>query len=546
MVKQHIKYADFITRWINILVGFVLVLLMVAPGATAQELMWRYTVRPGDNLITLGKKHLINPDNWKAMQSINQIKNPYRIPVGTVLQVPITLVKQTPASAEVILSSGQVLVQKSATDFEPVKVGDKLGAGANITTRENSKVIVQFADQSTIELGSNASMQLDSMSLYSGGAMVDTKVRLQKGQLKTHANPQHEEGNSMQVITPSAIAAVRGTKFRVSAEDQTTTQETLDGKVGLEAANQEVMVNKGYGSKAEQGKPPKPPVKLLPAADTSHLKTFFNQLPVILDMPKLNGAAGWVGEIATDKLFSSVVAESKSKSNTQQLNFGDLPDGQYFLNLRAQDQFGISGYDALHSFTVNAKPNQPAMLAPELKALIREAQPTLRWSHVDTAKKYKLEVASDLAFNQIVEQKTVVGNQYQLEQKLIPGSYYWRVTSIATDNNGAADYGPAIQFKEFFYKPLPTKPDISQFIIKAFNNRIQIQTVPPPDGLSYVFNLDNPVNNQKNVWQESGAEHAYQFLLKEYGPQTLYIQYQDQTGALGPAAIYEFNATPEW
>jgi hypothetical protein len=544
MLKQQINGFDFRAKYTNIFAGFVAVILLIASNAMAQEVMWRYTVRPGDNLITLGEKHLINPDSWKIMQSINQIKNPYRIPVGTVLQVPIILVKQIPASAEVILASGQVLIQRSATDFEPINVGDKLGPGTKIVTKEFSKVIIQFADLSTVELGSNAKMQLDSMSLYSGGAMVDTKVRLQKGQIKTHANPQHEKGNSMQVITPSAIAAVRGTQFRVSAEDSTTTQETLEGKVGLEAANQEVVVNMGFGSKAEQGKPPKPPVKLLPAADTSQMKAFFNQLPVIFDIPQLNGAVAWVGEIASDKQFSSVVTESKS--STQQLDFGDLPDGQYFLTFRAQDQFGISGYDALHSFTLNAKPNQPIMLEPELKALIRDARPILRWRQVDAAEKYKLELASDLAFNQIVVQKILNGNQYQLEQALKPGSYYWRVSSISKDNKGLDDYGPAIEHKEFTYKPLPNKPDISQFIIKSFNNSIQIQTVPPPDGLSYVFTLDNPVNDQKNVWQETGTELVYQFLLKEYGPQTLYIQYQDRTGALGPAAIYEFYAEPEW
>lgn len=544
MLKQQINQFDFRTQCMDILIGFMIVLLLIAPSVMAQEVMWRYSVRPGDNLITLGKRHLINPDNWKVMQSINQIKNPYRIPVGTVLQVPISIVKQTPASAEVILSSGQVLIQRSATDFELINAGDKLGAGANIITKENSKVIVQFADQSTVELGSNASMQLDSMSLYSGGAMVDTKVRLQKGQLKTYANPQHEQGNSMQVITPSAIAAVRGTQFRVSAEDNATTQETLEGKVGLEAANEEVMVNKGFGSKAEQGKPPKPPVKLLPAAETSQMKAFFNQLPVIFEMPKLNGAVGWVGEIATDNQFSSIITEAKS--NTQQLDFGDIPDGQYFLALRAQDQFGISGYDALHSFTLNAKPSQPSMLAPELKAIIRDARPTLQWGQVDTAEKYRLEVAFDQAFNEIVEQEIVTGNQYQLQQTLKPGSYFWRVSSIAKDDKGVADYGPAIEFKAFTYKPLPDKPDISQFIIQSFNNRVQIQTVPPPDGLTYVFILDNPVNDQKNVWQETGTELVYQFFLKEYGPQTLTIQYQDQTGALGPAAIYEFYAEPEW
>ncbi len=544
MVKQQMSLFNFRILFTNVFFVLLASLLLAPPKLIAQELMWRYSVRPGDNLITLGKKHLINPDNWKMMQSINQIKNPYRIPVGTVLQVPITLVKQAPASAKVVLSSGQVLIQKTANDFEPLKAGDELHAGANIITKENSKVIVQFADQTTVELGSNASIQLDSMSLYSGGAMVDTKVRLQKGQLKTQANPLHNEGNTMQIITPSAIAAVRGTEFRVLAEGEVTTQETLDGKVGLIAAKQEVLVNKGFGSKAERGQPPKPPVKLLSAADTSQLENYFNQLPVIFNLPKMDGAVSWIGAVSSDQQLNTVVAEAKT--DTQQLHFTDMPDGQYFLNFRAQDQFGISGYDAQHAFTLNARPNQPASFVPASKSLVRDAKPTLSWSQVDEAVKYKLEVATDQDFNQIVEQKELIINAHQLEQELKPGTYYWRVSSIATNENSTPDYGPAIEYSEFSYKPLPDKPDISQLVIKVFNNRVQIKTAPPPERLRYVFNLDNPVNNQKNVWQESGAEPTYEFLLKEYGPQTLRIQYQDDTGAIGPAAIYEFYAKPEW
>ncbi len=541
---QHRIHDSLINAFKSVFTGIVSIVLLAPCIAFSEEAMWRYAVRPGDNLITLGKKHLINPDDWKTLQRINQIKNPYRIPVGKVLRVPIVLVKQVPASAEVVFSYGQVLIQKSATEFEPLKVGEKLSAGANIITKENSKVIVQFADHSTVELGSNAAMRLDTMSLYSGGAMVDTKVRLQKGKLKTHANPQHTEGNSLQVITPSAIAAVRGTQFRVLAEEEVTIQETLDGQVGLVAAKQEVLVDQGFGSKAEQGSPPKPPVKLLPAADTSQFKTYYDQLPVVFDMPALDGAVGWDGKVASDQQLNYIVAEAETKN--EQLDFGDMPDGQYFLTFRAQDQSGISGYDALHAFTLNAKPTQPALLAPVFKALEREARPVLKWNEVDTAVQYKIEVASDKSFDQIVEQKIVDGNGYQLTTKLRRGPYYWRVSSIAADENGAADQGPAIAYSEFTYKPLPDKPDINQFMITTFNNRVQIKTIPPPSGLTYVFNLDNPVNNQKSVWQESGLENEYQFLLKEYGPQTLYIQHQDNTGALSPAAVYEFYAKPEW
>lgn len=518
-------------------------LLFAFPVAAEQEAMWRYTTRPGDNLINLGKAHLINPDDWKILQQLNQVKNPYRMPVGQVLRIPLSLVKQGPASATVIFVSGQVLWQQSAATFKPLNVGDKLGAGANITTKENSKVVIKFADGSTTELTSNAKLSLDSMSLYSGGAMVDTKLRLQKGQLETQANPQHKSGNGMQVITPSAIAAVRGTKFRVTADQRATTQETLDGQVALEASNQEVIVNKGYGSLVERGKPPIPPVVLLPAINTNGLKKQYETLPLVFELPTMQGAVAWSGKIATDNQFNQLVAENEVEGN--QLDFAELPDGQLYLNVRAKDKQGIAGFEAVHAFVLNARPFQPDIVSPMTQSVIRDDQPLLKWQKVADADFYLVEIASDAAFEHILETSKVEGLNYQLDKKLVEGQYYWRVASIATLSNGNEDIGPVNKVHQFSFKPLPNKPDISELKVNVSKNRVFVQTLNAPDGLSYAASLHNEFNNQKNVWQGSGLGKEFDFLLKEYGKQTLTIQHIDSDGFVGPAAVYEFYAYPQ-
>lgn len=525
-----------------ILIGFAS-LLCAMPVVAEQEAIWRYTTRPGDNLINLGKAHLINPDDWKVLQQLNQIKNPYRMPVGQVLRIPLSLVKQGPASATVIFVSGQVQLQQSAATFLPLNIGDNLGAGAKIATKENSKVVIQFADGSTTEMTSNAKLSLDSMSLYSGGAMVDTKLRLQKGQLETHANPQHKGSNRMQVITPSAIAAVRGTKFRVTADQMATTQETLDGQVALGASNQEVIVNKGYGSQAARGKPPIPPVELLPAANTNGFKENYTSLPLIFDMPAMQGAVAWAGKIATDNQFNHSVAENEVKGN--QLDFAEIPDGQLYLNVRAKDKQGIAGYEAVHAFVLNARPFQPDMVSPAAQSVIRDDSPLLKWQKVEDADLYLVEIATDPAFKHTLEKSKVKGLDYQLNKKLVEGQYYWRVASITAMSNGMEDIGPANKVHQFRYKPLPKKPDISQLNVIVSKNRVFVQTIPAPDNLSYAASLDNEFNNQKNVWQGSGLGNEFDFLLKEYGKQTLYIQHVDSDGFVGPATVYEFYAYPQ-
>lgn len=525
----------------SILISFIS-FLIVLPLSAEENVSWLYTVRPGDNLITIAKTHLINPDNWKLIQTLNHIKNPYQVPVGLALKIPLEYIKQGPASAEVILVSGQAQVQQSATNFIPLVVGQTLGAGANIMTKENSKVVIKLADDTVVEIASNTNLRLDTLSLYSGGAMVDTKLRLQNGQVKTEANPKHIEGNKIQIITPSAIAAVRGTSFRVSEADHATTQETLDGKVALIAMNDAVFVDKGFGSKAENGKPPIKPTPLLPKINTDNMQTYFEAVPIRFVLPKMQGAESWVGSIATDDSFNTIVAESEVKTDT--LVFNDMPDGQYFLNVRAKDQHGIAGYDALHAFTINARPLQPIFIAPADGMLIRDAQPLFKWDAVIDAKSYIIEIATDPSFEHLFSQHKLNETSWKMDKKLEIGQYFWRIKSVS-EMNGILDKGPALKFSQFDYKPLPAMPDVSQLEVKVQGNRVFVKTIPSPQGMVYSARVDNPFNQQETVWQGSGLTGEFNFLLKEYGKQILYLRHLDSDGSESPAAIYEFDAQPE-
>ena len=264
---------------------------------------WRYSVRPGDNLIRFSERHLINPDDWRVLQTHNKIKNPQRMQLGQVLRVPLKLLKQLPAPAEIVLASGQAGILKADKSVQPVIAGQQLTAGTELITGENSKLNIKFADGSIVSMQPKSTMKLDTLSMYSGGGMVDTKLRLQQGKVETEANPAHLQGNQMQIITPTAVAAVRGTKFRVSADAVSIKQETLEGKVALMAAGAEVSVDKGFGSLSEGGNAPLPPVLLLPAPVTGNLPIKLEALPVAFNMPAQEGAVAWLGKVSNEPQF---------------------------------------------------------------------------------------------------------------------------------------------------------------------------------------------------------------------------------------------------
>ena len=496
---------------------------------------WRYSARPGDNLIQFANRYLLNPNDWQVLQKLNAIKNPKKLQIGQVIRVPLMLVKQAAAPAEVVLVSGQAGLLNADKTMQTLTVGQQLQAGAELITAQNSRLDVRFADGSVVTMQSNSTMKLDTLSMYSGGGMVDTKLRLQQGRVEVAANPNHVHGNQLQIMTPSAVAAVRGTHFRVTTDAQSIKQETLDGKVALSAAGEEVAVKKGFGSLSEGGAPPLPPILLLAAPNAKALPSKLDALPLTFNMPAQDGAVAWVGQISVDAQFNTVLAENVSQGAA--LSFADVPDGQYYLKVRAKDKKGLEGYDAVHTFALNARPFAPNIVKPAEAEILREANPELAWNAAAQAKNYRFEIAQDADFKNVVENREVNNSAYKLEQNLAPGQYYWRLASLDGD-----DKGPYGKINHFSYKPLPSAPDISQLKINVLQNRVFVTTVNPPEGLAYQAILHNEQNHQLSVWSGSDLGAEFDFLLKEYGKQKLVLRHVEADGTKGPDATIEFDA----
>ena len=507
--------------------------ILAAQSETVPE--WRYSVRPGDNLIQFAKRYLVNPDDWPVLQRLNHIKAPTRMMSGSVLRVPLNLVKQGAAAAQVVLASGQASIVQADNRLLTVTKGQQLTAGMVLATGENSKLDIQFADGSVMSMGSNTRLTLDTLSIYSGGGMVDTTVRLQQGRTEVQANPQHVLGNKMRIITPSAVAAVRGTTFRVSADGVIMRQETLEGKVALIASEQEVAVDKGFGSLSEAGNAPLPPVLLLPAPTTDALAIKLEALPVRFAMAEQAGAVAWLGSLASDEKHNNIVAQHVSQG--RDLVFADLRDGDYYLVVRAQDKNGIEGYDSMHKFTLNAQPFAPLATAPKAGQTIREAHPLLSWSKNEVADQYLLELSDGIDFKEILHAEKLAENQYKISKDLTPGQYFWRVASIAGD-----DQGPYMGASSFTYKAKPPMPNISQLTTSIAQNKVSVNASSPPTGLRYVVTLENPANRQTQVWQGDNLDGNFNFMLREFGKQTLHLQLVDAEGMTGPVASYEFDA----
>jgi len=523
---------------------FILICLTVCRvGLSAGSVVtsWHYTVKPGDNLINIAKKHLLNPADWKRVQQINNIKNPYRLPTGYVLKVPLTLVRHQPVSAEVVAISGLATLQKNGV-ITPLSRAQKLMVGDVVNTGASSSLSIRFADGSVSTLGSNTTVMLDTMSLFSGGAMVDTQLRLQQGQLEIQANPNAHQGNRMQIITPSAIAAVRGTEFRVNAVANAVTQETLTGLVDFAAASQTVHVEKGFGTLAEVGQPPIPPVPLLPAVDTQNMPEMLNRLPIEFVLPRMEGVSSWLGRVSQAGGGMQLRAEREISGN--HLVFDGLEDGEYFLSLRAKDRHGIAGFDAIHTFVLNAQPFAPQLVFPTSVDLLRNAEAELVWKPSKDAHAYTVQLAQSPTFDVLLLNQRLQTTRQALPDQLSTGRYYWRVAAI-TQKEQQIDQGPFTEAMPFDYRPMPPTPNIDSLQVRVVNNRVLVNMEPPMKGMQYQLRLANPAHQQQEVWTGLSNDGVFEFALREFGAQQLFIQHLDEFGVASPAALFEFMALPQ-
>ena len=407
---------------------------LAAPTASSHH--YRYRAVEGDTLIGLGTRLLQRPNDWTQLARLNNIRNPRRIPVGSVIRIPFDLLKTTPAPAKVVAIEGLASVQLVGQS-EPVPLHNaaQVDQGQQITTDGQGYATIELPDGSTLHIQPDTTVVLERSVSHEGTGVFSTTWRLIKGRVESMVQRVRDGKPRYEIQTPQATMGVRGTVFRTAASGDTSTSEVLSGVVAA-APNRAPstatrLVNAGQGTWV-RGRTTEV-VPLLPAPDLASWPNLHERLLVKGAVAPVAGAQGYRAQVARDGGFREVVAEQQSP--LPQFKLAGLPDGHYHLRVRAIDARVLEGMDASRTFTLKARPEPPIPSTPSPQARLRSRDVLLSWAEQPQAHRYRLHI-NDANGNLVVNESALIEPRYATT--LPAGHYRWRLASQAADG----DLGP--------------------------------------------------------------------------------------------------------
>jgi hypothetical protein len=119
-----------------------------------------------------------------------------------------------------------------------VKIGDIIVEGDTITTGAKSTTDISVGQAGVIRINEKTTIKIDSLVKNES---LNTRLDIQKGRAFFVFSKLNKDDSCI-VKTPTAIAAVRGTSFRVSAEGDSSRIDVVSGKVLVSPVNNGIIV----------------------------------------------------------------------------------------------------------------------------------------------------------------------------------------------------------------------------------------------------------------------------------------------------------------
>lgn len=410
-----------------------------------------YVTAAGDTLYEVAQRYLTDAGGWRALARLNHLSAPRRLPAGMTLRLPLALLRRDATSASIVALSGFVTARwhgagngKGRAPAVPLLRGRTLGESDTISTGADGFATLELDDGSYISLVPNSRVVLSSLRKMALTGIEDHVIELQKGEVSNQVTHAKQPGDRFEVRTPSIVAGVRGTRFRVNAMSSMTAVEVLDGTVAVGTAADDAaaaaaarrnapsqFVGAGQGSATPIGGAVGAPQPLLPAPTLIDPSKVQDGKTVTFNVAPASGANGYRIQIARDADLLDLIRDARMAAPSA--SFTDVPDGTYFVRISSIDANGLEGLPRVYAFERRAN-ELSASAGPHAGGGSHEYRFAWRTSRADPGSRFRLVLSHypDLR-DPVVDAVDLTGSAFVVSD-LPPGDYYWRVVSEQYDH----------------------------------------------------------------------------------------------------------------
>jgi len=386
-----------------------------------------HQVEPGDTLFWVAQRYTGRADVWRELQALNRVADPYRLPIGTQVRIPLARIPVTVTSARVVSVVGQADANGAA-----LRPGMRVDEAAWLQTGADGLVTFELTDGTRVAMPPATRLQVKRLRVFAGTGLGDTVMEVERGGIESRVAPGGTGVGRFEIRTPMMVTGVRGTRYAVDAGQpgepgrRANSSAVLEGTVAVRAQRAKRTVTAGHGiaigstgDAAVHTLLAAPTLSAVPAEPiyASHAEVGWQ--PV-------KGAIGYLVRVTRDAERTEAVFASTVTPPAAALT--GLPDGAAYLEVRAIDRHRIPGNAAIAPLTVRLNPPAPYTVEPAPRSTVHGAAVHLQWAAVDNAAEYRFEIASDEKFGTPAAQGST--REAGTQQTLAPGDWWWRVRSI--------------------------------------------------------------------------------------------------------------------
>ena len=375
-------------------------------------------VRAGDTLGDLARTQMDDPERWRDVANYNLVPDPDLIEPGQRLRIKRAWLKSRSGNMKVEAVSGE-----ATANGKSLKAGDLIPVGASVQTAGGGALRLRMPDTSLVNMFERSEMTVSKLEQRADG-MFASLLRVVTGQIEAF-KAKHEPGMAdMAVAGRNATIGIRGTHFRVRQDGVVTFTEVEEGTVSFDATQTPVVLalNARQGSVANG----RDAAQVLPLLS----EPVYPELPAVFDTPYVEwtmgeqeGALRYVGELSQDESFMERLVSVHSDG--RRIRLRELPNGRYWMKLRAVDVHGLQGMEGKVAFEVKVPPRQFAMT----KVYVTGKQLQLRWVGRKQSVSYQVQVAPYQDFQHLLLDVRTTDNWVDMPRPQA-GRYFLRVRQI--------------------------------------------------------------------------------------------------------------------